>query len=137
MKFRNTDQVQEFEAKKKVTIRVKFDDYVKVKSLLIYNSSDYYKAFQNISKVDISFRKEVDGKICTGLARAENISYDFTTYSNQDASYASSVLCMRPGAPMIFEFEELEVNEITIVIDCPKDYDSFAINEIVVLGKEN
>ena len=72
-----------------------------------------------------------------GIARAENINYDFSTYSNEDASYASSTLCMRPGAPMIFEFEELEVDEITIKIDCPKDYDSIAINEIVVLGKEN
>jgi hypothetical protein len=137
MKFRNTDQVSEFEAKKKVTIKIKFDDYVKAKSILIYNSCDYYKAFQNVSKIDISFRKNVEGQMCTGVAHAENIKYDFSTYSNEDASYASSILCMRPGAPMIFEFDELEINEITIVIDCPKDYESFAINEIVVLGKEN
>jgi hypothetical protein len=44
---------------------------------------------------------------------------------------------MRAGAPMIFEFEELEVNEITIKIECPKGNEKIALNEIVVLGKEN
>jgi len=43
---------------------------------------------------------------------------------------------MRPGAPLIFEFEELETNKITIKINCPKGQKDFALNEIVVLGKE-
>ena len=48
-----------------------------------------------------------------------------------------SKVYMRPGAPMIFEFDELEVNEIKIMINCPKGQELFALNEIIVLGKES
>ena len=43
---------------------------------------------------------------------------------------------MRPGAPLILEFDELEVNEITIYINCPPEQEYVSVSEIMVLGKE-
>ena len=108
----------------------------KIKSLLVYNSSDYKLAFTQIARIDFSFRKELEGKPCVGIARINNAKYDFSAYSNVEMPGISKIY-MRPGAPMIFEFEELEVNEITIMINCPNGQENFALNEIVVLGKEN
>ena len=136
MKLRTYDKVEELVSEKNVVITIKFDDYRTIKSLLIYNSSDYYKAFEKIEKIDFKFRKKLDGKPCVGTARISNVEYDFGSYSNADMPYATSTLYMRPGAPMIFEFDELEVNEINIQIPCPDDKDEIALNEIVVLGKE-
>lgn len=136
LKMRTYDHVEEFTAEKFLTITIKFDDYKKIKSLLIYNSSDYNLAFTQIARIDFSIKKELEGKECTGVARINNASYDFSAYSNVDMPTTSTIY-MRPGAPMIFEFEELEVNEITIMINCPTGQQTFALNEIVVLGKEN
>ena len=136
MKLRSYDKVEELVSEKNVVITVKFDDYRTIKSLLIYNSSDYYKAFEKIEKIDFKFRKKLDGKPCVGTARISDVEYDFGSYSNADMPYATSTLYMRPGAPMIFEFDELEVNEISIQIPCPDDKDEIALNEIVILGKE-
>ena len=134
LKMRTYDHVEEFAAEKFLTIKIKFEDYKKIKSLLIYNSSDYYLAFTQIARIDFSFRKELEGKPCVGTARINNVNYDFSSYSNVDMPSISKNY-MRPGAPMIFEFDELEVNEITIMINCPVGQEAFALNEIVVLGK--
>ena len=136
IKFRSADQVKEFDAKGNLTLEISFDNYVTAKSILIYNSSDYYKAFRKIENLDISFKTELEGKECIGTARATNIEYDFGAYSNKDASYATSTLYMRPGAPLIFEFDELKTNKIKITIKCAEGQEDFALNEIVVLGKE-
>ncbi len=136
MKFRSNDKVDEFIADGDLTIEINFDDFITAKSILIYNSSDYYKAFRKIETLDISFRKELEGKECVGTARASNIEYDLGAYSNAETSYVTSTAYMRPGAPLIFEFEELETNKITITIKCPEGQESIALNEIVVLGKE-
>jgi hypothetical protein len=136
MKFRSNDKVDEFIADGDLTIEINFDDYITAKSILIYNSSDYYKAFRKIETLDISFRKELEGKECVGTARASNVEYDLGAYSNAETSYVTSTAYMRPGAPLIFEFEELETNKITITIKCPEGQESIALNEIVVLGKE-
>ena len=85
---------------------------------------------------NISFIKELDGKECIGTARASNVEYDLGAYSNAETPYVTSTAYMRPGAPLIFEFEELETNKITIKIKCPEGQKDFALNEIVVLGKE-
>jgi hypothetical protein len=136
MKFRSNDKVDEFIADGDLIIEINFDDYITAKSILIYNSSDYYNAFRKIETLDISFRKELEGKECVGTARASNVEYDLGAYSNAETSYVTSTAYMRPGAPLIFEFEELETNKITITIKCPEGQESIALNEIVVLGKE-
>ena len=43
---------------------------------------------------------------------------------------------MRPGAPLIIEFDDMEINKITITIACPTGQEKVAISEIMLLGKE-
>ena len=130
VRIQEVDCVQEFYGKNKVKITMEFDDYVTAKSLLIYNSCFYEDSFYEVDKIDFSFRKEVDGKMSTGIARAENLYYDFE--ENAMVHYG----LMRPGAPMILEFEELEINKVTITVTCPKGQERVGISEIMLLGKE-
>jgi len=119
-----------------IKVTIDFDNFVTAKSLLIYNSSDYYSAFRQISSINFSFREKIEGNPCVGTAQIKNAEYDFGAHSNEGRPYATSTLYMRPGAPMVFEFDELEINKITITIKCPKGQEKVAINEIVLLGKE-
>ena len=130
VRFQMTDIVEEFKGKDVVTITLSFDDYVTARSLLIYNSYDYYSTFYQVARIDFGFRKVVDGKECVGTARVENLYYDLETYSQIQYEI------MRPGAPLIIEFDELEINSVTITIACPSGQEDFAISEIMLMGKE-
>ena len=120
----------EFEGEGLVTITLDFDEYVKAKALLLYNSAYYENSFYRVNRIDISFRKEIDGEEYTGVARVEDLYYDFDKYVQIEFEI------MRPGAPLILEFDELEIDKITISIYCPEEQESLAISEIMILGKE-
>ena len=124
------NSTKEFDGNGLVTITMSFDEYVTAKALLLYNSAFYENAFYQVNRIDLSFRKEIDGEEYTGVARVENLYYDFEAYSQIDYEI------MRPGAPLILEFDELEVNEITIYINCPSEQEYVSVSEIMVLGKE-
>ena len=124
------DVIKEFEGTSIIEITLSFDEYITARSLLIYNSYFYDYAFYNVARVDFSFRDVVDGKNVVGTARVENLYYDFEKYSNMD------YCIMRPGAPLIIEFAEMEINKITITIACPTGQEKIAISEIMLLGKE-
>lgn len=130
VRIHSEDIIEQFEGEGTVTITMNFDEYVTAKSLLIYNSCFYEDAFYEIASIDFSFRKMEDGKEYVGVARAEKLYYDFEQYSS--ISYE----IMRPGAPMIIEFDELEINSVTITLSCPVGQEIVAINEIILLGKE-
>lgn len=136
IKLRSYDQVSEYESTKDIKVTIEFENYVTAKSLLIYNSSDYYSAFRQISSINFSFREKVEGNPCVGTAQVKNAEYDFGAHSNEGRPYATSTLYMRPAAPMVFEFDELEINKVTITIKCPDGQEKVAINEIMLLGKE-
>ena len=130
VQFHESDCVQQFYGENKIKITMDFDDYVTARALLLYNSYDYTDSFYQIERIDLSFRTTVDGKTVTGIARAEELYYDFETYSNIEAQ------TMRPGGPMILEFAELEINKVTITVTCPQGQDLLGISEIMLLGKE-
>lgn len=130
VRMHEIDCVEQFYGKNTVTITMDYDEYITAKSLLIYNSYYYEDAFYQIDQIDFAFRKEVDGKMSTGIARIEDVYYDFETYANIDYSI------MRPGAPLVLEFEELEINQVTITLTCPDGQDVLGISEIMLLGKE-
>lgn len=130
VRFQNIDIFEEFKGSGIVTITLDFEDYVTARSLLIYNSYDYYSSFYQVARIDFSFRKVVDGVDCVGTARVEDIYYDFETYAQLQYEI------MRPGAPLIIEFDELEINKVTITIACPTGQEDFAISEIMLMGKE-
>jgi hypothetical protein len=87
LKMRTYDHVDEFTAEKFLTITIKFDEYKKIKSLLVYNSSDYNLAFTQIARIDFSFRKELEGKNCSEIQDMlieKGINWnDFPTYKKR------------------------------------------------------
>lgn len=130
VRLHEIDCPKEFYGEKKVTITMDYDEYITARSLLIYNSYEYNDTFYQIETIDFSFRKMVDGKMCTGVARIEDVYYDFETYAMVDYEM------MRPAAPMVFEFDEIEVNKVTITLTCPEGQDAVSISEIMLMGKE-
>ena len=89
----------------------------------------YESAFYRVARVDFGFRKDIDGKTCYGTARIDNMYYDLEKYSQLDSGV------MRPGAPLIAEFDELQINSVTITFVCPEGQENIGISEIVLLGK--
>ena len=41
---------------------------------------------------------------------------------------------MRPGAPIILEFDEMEINQVTITLSSPTGQNVVGISEIMLLG---
>lgn len=119
---------------KKDTITLSFDDYKKVKSIMIYNSEWVEDAFYEVKSVEFDCIK--DGKKIR--KHIDNLKFNWDMNSNQKLS-----MCM--GAA-IAEFEEIEVKEIRITVEpattkqipihSTEHKSRFAVGEIVVLGKE-
>lgn len=121
--------IKEFECgKKKTTITLSFDDYRTIRAIMIYNSYDYQKHFENIDKIEFDAIKTIDGKEKKITALIENLKFDVDRYINAEEEGAEF---MRPGGAAIAEFAELKVKEIRITLkhDAP-----VAISEIFVLG---
>lgn len=129
VRIQEHDCFEEFQGEKTVTITMEFEDYVTAKALLLYNSYKYDEAFYEVQKIDFTFRTTVDGETATGIARIEDVYFDFETYVNLDYGQ------MRPGAPLILEFDELEINKVEITIACPDGQDVVSLSEVMLLGK--
>lgn len=129
IRFHNIDIIDEFYAEGVVAVTLDFNDYVTARSLLLYNSCFFDSAFYRVARIDFKFRKNVQGTMRTGTARIDNLYYDIEKYSQLDMGV------MRPGAPLIVEFDELEINSVTITFVCPDGQDKIGINEIMLLGK--
>lgn len=138
VKYQEYDLVEEYQAKAgKSTITLEWDDFKTVRGLLVYNSWDFYSAFDKIEKVEMEYKK-ADGS--TGTVTINNLAFD------EDWHVDSEYEMMRPGGAAIAEFNELPVKKITFTINSKdlkytmaEDYDieeSLALGEIVVLGKD-
>jgi hypothetical protein len=130
VRFHETEIFDEFIATGTTTITLKFDDYVKAKALLIYNSYDYKMSFYHVKSIKFSFRKTDGDDTVKGKAVIKDAYYNFDKYVDIPNE------TMRPGAPMVFEFEELEIDSVSIVIELPAGQEKMAISEIMLLGKE-
>ena len=122
-----------------VTMTMTFGDYVKARALLLYNSYSYDSAFASVKNVVLSYRKNVDGVAHTGKMTLNNSSsstsafdYNFETWSYDETlgTYLST------GAPMVLEFTEMEINEVTIEFVPQSGATSLAISEMMLLGQE-
>ena len=137
------DNVKEFEAKKDTVITLAFDDYVTVRSLMIYNSYLYQNIFTSIKKISLYYR-DANGK--TGIATIKDLKFDVTgntvpleLYFKPDELVAmteeekAEYYTTRPGGAAIVEFNEFSVNKITIEVK--KSNKKLCISDVVVLGK--
>lgn len=127
IKVHSIDPVKEFETKGGNTvITLSFNKFVNARSIMLYNSTDYDKAFWGINSVKLHYKS---GASSTSVATVSNVLFDY----NWNTDAFSEV--MYPGSNALIEFDELPVNKIEITINAEDDY-VMALNEIVVLGKE-
>ena len=130
VRLHDIDVIDELLGDGVVSITLDFDHYVKAKALLLYNTYDFDSAFYHVARIDFSFKTQVEGKNATGTARIENLYYDFDKWSDADAEM------IRPGAPLIVEFDELDINSVTVTFVCPRGQEYISISEIMLLGRD-
>ena len=108
------------------TITFDFDDYVTLRAVMVYNSKNYDEMFNQVEKMTFDYTK--NGK--TGQVSIGPVEYNWDYYNFEDNKPAI-------GSAMIAEFDELDVNKVTLEIINPENPDGIAIPEIVLLGKES
>ncbi|MBQ8380905.1 MAG: hypothetical protein IJY18_03335 [Clostridia bacterium] len=118
-------------------ITLSFEDYVYARAILIYNSYDYSTAFEKIDRIELSYRKSVDGRYYLGKAFIDDLGFNFEANlipeSYLTAKGESDLLRLRPMGAAIAEFDDIEINEIKIYLSgCGAE---LATSEITVLGK--
>ena len=142
------DCVQDFEVKgSSTTITLTWDDYVTARAIMIYQSYDYFKIFKNIEKIEFYYRELVDGKYYTGKAiikdlgfnvEANRVPYEYLGLDPEEiimGNFDEEYNIIRPSTAAVAEFDEIEINKITIMIKKPKGNTGLMISDVVVLGK--
>lgn len=112
------------------TITMNFAEVQTIRALMIYNSSDVNKAFDEIKRIEFVC---ADGSV----KYINQLGFDFTANTYTLAKYQGvttgddKFIC---GAS-VAEFNELQVTEIRITVKPGAEKTSVALGEIVVLGK--
>ena len=109
----------------RATISFKFDDFVNVRSVLLYNSLDYNLSVPSISKVRLNY-KTANG---SAWAEAKNVNFNYEWNSDSRST-------MYPGGALILEFEEMPVKEIELTITLSESIPNVSIGEVMIMGRE-
>ena len=129
-KVHKSDLVKEYQTvtvteKTQTTINFKFDDWVNVRSLLLYNSFYYDLSVPAISSVKLNY-KTAKG---SDWVEAKSVKFNYTWNSDSRST-------MYPGGAIILEFDEISVQEIELVITLSEAVPNIAIGEIMIMGRE-
>ncbi len=129
-KTHKTDLVKDYktatvESATKTTINFKFDKWVNVRSVMVYNTLNYDLSVPNISSIRLKY-KTSDG---FSWAEAKNVKFNYNWHSDSRST-------MYPGGALMIEFDEMPVAEIEIAINLSANIPVVAMSEIVILGKE-
>ncbi len=130
IKVHRNDLVQEYETKEVsettlATINLKYEDWMNVRAILLYNSMFYDKSAAQLSYVKMNVKTESG----SAWVEAKNVAFNYTWNSDSRST-------MYPGGAFMVEFAEMPVNEIEIGIVLSKGVPMVALNELVVLGKK-
>ena len=130
IKAHKTDLVTEYktqtvDAATKTTISFKFDDYVNVRSLLLYNSLDYNLSVPSISRVRLNYKTSNGSE----WVEAKNVRFNYNWNSDSRST-------MYPGGAIMLEFDELPVIEVELTINLSPNVPSVAISEVMIMGRE-
>lgn len=106
------------------TITFDFDDYVTLRAVMVYNSRNYDEMFNQVEKITFDYTK--NGK--TGSVTIGPVEYNWDYYDFENNKPAIGSAC-------IAEFDELDVNRVTMELINPDNPDGISIPEIVLLGK--
>lgn len=129
-KVHKTDLVNEYktvtvDSTTKTTINFKFDDFVNVRSVLLYNSLNYNLSVPNIYSIKLNYKTESG----SAWAEAKNVKFNYVWNSDSKST-------MYPGGAAILEFDEMPVKEIEITIVLSEGVPSVAIGEIMIMGRK-
>lgn len=132
--FRSYYKEKEFESNGKTTITITFPEPVEVSAIMIYNSYDYYYAFDSIDSILFHLSEKPSwytGSEYVPVAGIFNLPYN-REYCNEESNY------MNQGGAALASFNEIKVDSIEITIS-KKISDIYGTNikvsDIVVLGK--
>lgn len=130
---------REFSSDETVTITMEFPEAVNVSAVMIYNSSNYERAFSSIDEIrfDYAEPRTVNEK-----------NYDYGVIGNlafPESNVNADEKWIYQGAAAIADFKEITVNKITITVSqkyVTEDVDGTAlsdigISEIVILSKQS
>ncbi|MBR2381443.1 MAG: family 43 glycosylhydrolase [Clostridia bacterium] len=120
----NEYKTQIVEKSTKTTINFKFDDWVNVRSLLLYNSLDYNLSVPVINSVKLKY-KTAEGY---AWAEAKNVKFNYAWNSDSRST-------MYAGGAIMLEFDEMPVMEIELTINLYTDMPQVAIGEIMIMGR--
>lgn len=138
--LRENDGTLEFEFKNKATITLEFKDYITARGIMIYNSYDYAHAFDNIDRIEVSYRKSIRGKYYYGKAYIDELGFNFDSHIIPQfyllANGQTNMNQLRPTGAAIAEFYELEINSLKIEVSAPERVTTCRIGEITLLGTE-
>jgi hypothetical protein len=138
--------VDEFVTDQKETvITLSWNDYFTARAIMVYNSYDIDKIFENIEKVEFSVRITENGKVSYKKAVIKDLGFTvehnivdyryFLAGELPDEDEKEEFMVMRPCVSATAEFDEIEINKVTITIKKGKGKSAVGISEIVVLGK--
>jgi hypothetical protein len=130
IKSHKTDLVTEYktqtvDAATRTTISFKFDDFVNVRSLLLYNSLDYNLSVPSISRVRLNYKTSNGSE----WVEAKNVRFNYNWNSDSRST-------MYPGGAIMLEFDELPVIEVELTINLSPNVPSVAISEVMIMGRE-
>lgn len=130
IKSHKTDLVTEYktqtvDAATRTTISFKFDDFVNVRSLLLYNSLDYNLSVPSISRVRLNYKTSNGSE----WVEAKNVRFNYSWNSDSRST-------MYPGGAIMLEFDELPVIEVELTINLSPNVPSVAISEVMIMGRE-
>ena len=134
--LREGDEAMLFTVYGEGVITLTFDEYVKIRAIMLYNSYEYSSAFSNIDKIEFSYRVMIDGRLYFGTAIINSLGFSFKNNlipkSYLEAQGETDLNQLRSATSAIAEFDEIEVNKITIYTNTDT---KISLSEIVVLGK--
>lgn len=123
--------IKELESKKTVTVTLDFGTYRSVRSILVYNSSDFSKAFDEISQISLEYRDEETKTEGRGYLQEVGFDWEANSFGEE----------MRPcGAAIAVLKKDYLVRSIEITLNIPDRMvggvvqSAIALSEIKVLG---
>lgn len=119
------DFVKDTELKANGKIELEFEDYRKIRAIMIVNTIEDEKYFEYVENISLSFEKfsASENETVRGTVNTGRVDFNKERYFNINQT-------VQPGSSLVVEFEELSVKKISITFP---NY-SCAVSEIIVLG---
>lgn len=113
---------------KTATFDFAFDAPTSVRAVMVYNSTYYTDIFRNVSRMEFTL---ADGSVRV----IRNVKFDLEQHCRLGGMSGTDVLEVYSGTAAFAEFYDVEVTDIKITVEVPKDQDQVGIPEIRILGK--